>query len=351
MKRKSFRHRNNRSDTSKKKRTLRSVAATDQAKRPILLSESGESREVPNRKQMSEMLFQRRLESHRLELRRGNLFDFLEVLNSAIDHAGREKDVSCRLPQWFLLYLSELLEQTFLAPQPPGWLGKVRKRFRQHLLDLTRFQAVVNLRCEGHSVDEAYDLASEALRSQGYDGGEQAVRWSYRRILRGIRDVEAAMGEPGVVDGQDQKSVEGELTGRSAGISDATSKAITALRRRAQLDNIGSKRTRPEIEAPPNMELSVAEALLLANKVIPGAEYLKRTPSEKDGLVANLVNRGDLAKAAMQFAVDNRDVRGVIAFGLTPGTACKVDAQMRPIERGMFFFVDRGLAFGYNSYK
>jgi len=349
MKRKSFRHHNNRSDTSKKNRTLKSVAATDQDKRPILLSESGESPGVSDRNQISEMLFQRRLESHRLELRRGNLFDFLDVLNSAIDHAGREKDVSCRLPQWFLTYLSKLLEQTFLAPQPPGWFGKERRRLRQHLLDLTRFQAVVNLRCEGHSVDDAYDLASQALRSQGYEGGEQAVRWSYRRILRDIRDVEAAMGEPGIVDGQDPKSIEAELAGRGAGISDATSKAIAALRHRAQLDSLGSTKTRPEIEAPPNMELSVAEALLLANKVLPGVEYLKRMPSEKDGLVANLVNRGDLGKAAMQFAIEHREVRGILAFGLKPGTTCKVDARMRPIERGMFFFVDRGLAFAYNS--
>jgi hypothetical protein len=159
------------------------------------------------------------------------------------------------------------------------------------------------------------------------------------------------MGQPGIVAGPDPKSIEAELAKRSTRISNTASKAITALRRRAQLDKLGSTKPRPQIEVPPNMELSVAEALLLADKVIPGVEYLKRMPSEKDGLVANLVNRGDLGKAAMQFAVEHREVRGIVAFGLKAGTTCKVDARMRPIERGIFFFVDRGLAFTYSSHE
>jgi len=218
-------------------------------------------------------------------------------------------------------------------------------------LDLVRFQAVVKFRSEGQNVEEAYDLAAQDLQSQGYEGGEEAVRWSYRRILRGIRDVEAAMGESGIAHDQAPEKIEEELASRKVRISHATSKAFTALRRRALLDKLGSTKTHPEIKAPPDMKLSLAEALLLPDKVLPGPEYLKRTPSKKDGLLASLVNNGDLGKAAMAFAVEHRDARGIIAFGLKPGTTCKVDAHKRPIEPGHFFFVDRGLAFAYQPAK
>lgn len=344
-------HHDKRTVVGEKRGTRKSVAAVrKEDEQPTPPTESGSTpRKTIDVESFSEILFQQHIESRRLEIHRGNLFDVIDVLNMSIDHAARSKDLRVRLPQWLLLYLSELLEQVFLATHPPGLLGRVRRKLRQHLLDLVRFQAVVKFRSEGHNVEEAYDLAAQALQSQGYEGGEEAIRWSYKRILKGIRDVEAAMGSPGIV--RDPKKIEEELASRKVSISHAASKAFTALRRRALLEKLGSTKTRPEIEAPPNMRLSLAEALLLPDKVLPGTEYLKRTPSEKDGLLASLVNNGDLGKAAMAFAVEHSDARGIIAFGLKPGTTCKVDAHKRPIEPGRFFFVDRGLAFAYQPAK
>jgi hypothetical protein len=346
-------HHNKRTAVGKTHRTRKSVAAVrKQNEHPIPPTKSGSvPRKTIDVDSLSEVLFQKHIDSFQLELRRGSIYHFIDVLNTAADHASRSKDDRSRLPQWLLRHLSNLLEFVFLAPHPPGWFGKVRSRLRQHLLDLVRFQAVVKFRSEGQNVEEAYDLAAQDLQSQGYAGGEEAVRWSYRRILKGIRDVEAAMGESGIVHDQAPEKLEEDLASRKVRISHAASKAFTALRRRALLDKLGSPKPRPEIEAPPNMRLSLAEALLLADKVLPGTEYLKRTPSEKDGLLASLVNNGDLGKAAMAFAVEHRDARGIIAFGLKPGTMCKVDAHKRPIEPGRFFFVDRGLAFAYQPAK
>jgi hypothetical protein len=209
---------------------------------------------------------------------------------------------------------------------------------------LVRFQAVVSLRCEGHSVEDAFDLAGQALRTQGYDGGDEAVRWSYKRILKGLRDVEAAMGRSGVARGQDPEEVEAELAARKTRISRSASKAYMTLKRGAQMERLGSKRRPPAIDVPPDMSLSISEALLLPLKVLSGTEHLKRKPSLNDPLLANLLNDGDLAKAAMAFAAAHPNARGIIAFGPNPGTLCKVDAENRPSEIGIFFFIDRRLA-------
>jgi hypothetical protein len=304
----------------------------------------------PNRSQMAEMLFQQRIESHRLELHRGNLFDFFEVLNSAIHHAAHGEDVSCRLPQWFLIYLSDLLERTFLAPLPAGWLHRVRGKLRQHLLDTVRFQAVVNLRFQGRSVNDAYDLAAQSLNGQGYKGAEEAVRKSYQRVLRNLPNVDARarLNEPSRAKDRPEK-VEKEATPDSLSISRTTSKIIGVLKRRTQLDKLGSGKPVAEIDVPAEIRLSVAQALLLADKILPGTDYLKHWPSPEDGLLATLVNEGDPASAAMTYARENRELRGLVAFGVQRGKKCAVDTRMRPVEPGRFFFVDRGLAFEYRS--
>jgi len=323
------------------------VAAYDE--KPALFVESDWTpRRTIEVELLSEMFFQQRVESFRSSLRRDDsIGDFIEVLDYAADHASQSKGDCARLPQWLLIRLSSLLEIVFLAPHRPGWFGRIRKRTRQHLLDLVRFQAVVNQRFEGHSVEDAYDLAGQALRRQGYEGGDEAIRWSYKRILKGLRDVEAAIGKSGIVDGQDREQVAADLAARKASVSNAASNAFKTLRIGAQLKKLGSAKARPEIEAPPNMELSLAEALLLPSKVLPGTEYLKRALSDKDALLADLVNVGDLGKAATAFAHEHPGDRGVIAFGLKPGTMCKVDAGNRPIEQGIFFIADRGLALAF----
>jgi hypothetical protein len=343
---KQSRYRNEHRKTRKSRKPV--GPACDRDKQRTLVTDSGSTaRKAIDGESLAEMLFQQRIDSFQSELRRGSLLDFIEVLNFAANHASRSMDDRSRLPQWLLLRLSDLLEFVFLAPHPPGWFGKVRRRLRQRLLDLVRFQAVVKLRSDGHNVEDAFDLASQDLRSQGYEGGDEAVRWSYKRILKGIRDVEVAIGNSGIVRGQDFEKLEAELASRKASISVATSKAIGTLRRRAQFDKLGSTKARPEVESPPNMRLSLAEALLLSHKVLPGTEYLKRVPSEKDGVLASLVNDGNPGKAAMAFAVGNRKLRGILAFGLEPGKTCKVDNNMRALEPGVFFFIDRGLAFPY----
>jgi len=299
---------------------------------------------------MAEMFFQQRVESHRVELHHGNLFDFFEVLNSAIQHAARREDVSCRLPQWLLIYLSDLLERTFLAPLPAGWLHRVRGKLRQDLLDTVRFQAVVNLRFQGHSVNDAYDLAAQSLNKQGYRGAEEAIRKSYQRVLRNLPDVDASgrLKASNATKDRPEKAEKESVPGPN-NVSQVTSKVIGSLRRRAQAERLGSGKPVDEIDVPAEIRLSVAQALLLADKVLPGVEYLKHWPSPEEGLLATFVNDGDPASAAMKYARENRELRGLVAFGVQQGEKCAVDTRMRPVEPGRFFFVDRGLAFEYRS--
>lgn len=342
-------HRKKRSASSGKpiRESVAAVRRDDKKSTPLSESESTPT-ETISAELLSEMLFQQRVGSFRPSLRGDDsICDFIEVLNYAADHASLSKGDCARLPQWLLSSLSSLLEIVFLAPHPPGWFGKIRKRTRQHLLDLVRFQAVANLRFEGNNIEDAYDLAGQALRSQGYQGGDEAIRWSYKRILKGLRDVEAAMGKAGIVDGQDPEQVAADLAARKANVSNSASKAFMALKVGAQMKKLGSSKTPPVIEAPPNMELSLSEALLLSSKILPGTEYLKRELSDKDPLLGNLVNDGDIGETAMAFAREHPNERGVIAFGLKPGTTCKVDAGNRPIERGIFFIADRGLALAF----
>ena len=86
-------------------------------------------------------------------------------------------------------------------------------------------------------------------------------------------------------------------------ISDAVSKTIGALKRRALRDKLGSLENQPEIDVPSEVRLSVAEAPLLVDRVLPGTEYLKRAPLPEDGLLASLINDGDPGSAAKAYAV------------------------------------------------
>src|ERR1019366_9085171 len=97
-------HHNKRRVVGKTRRTRKSVAAVrKEDQQPPPPTESGSTpRKTIDVESFSEMLFQQHIESRRLEIHRGNLFDFIDVLNMAIDHAARSKDVRVRLPQWFL---------------------------------------------------------------------------------------------------------------------------------------------------------------------------------------------------------------------------------------------------------